>query len=580
MATRTIATDIKLTGEKEFNDGMKAMNSNLKVLRSDMAAVSAEYADNADSVKALTAKNKILQESVDQQKAKVDALRLMYEKVTDVYGENSAQADKWKQQLNQATVALHKDTEALEKNAEALRGKYLAGLEKLSGGAKSAFKGLGTAAATTAKGVGIVTAAASAGVAALGAAGVAGLGIMVGYAKEAAEAAKAAKEAGEELTATQEQWLAFSGQLDTLDASVASAKSALGGILLPMLGELSTEGAAFLNDFSKEMEAAAGDAGKQGQIMSQYIVKGAEMIKEALPEIIQLGKDLIGGLGEGLSESGPELLDMGVELVFDLLDMIIEYAPELAQAGITLVEKLVASLGEQGPELMTSAIGMVSEIAMGLAQAAPDLIPAATNLVMKLLLALVDASPQLLEAGLQLVFGIISGILGSIPELIGTADQLIEKIITAFSESDSEFLQIGSNILKGIWTGIKNGTEWLYNLISGWIDGVVGWMKDKLDINSPSRRVEDEVGYQTGIAVGTGALKAQSAVKKMWGNFLDSTFTIPDLNFNSRLAVAGTGAEATFGSKTVNLYFNAKSITEADIRMVIDIVNRELGDAM
>lgn len=578
MGVRTIATDIKLTGEKEFNDGMKSMNSNLKVLRSDMAAVSAEYADNANSIQALTAKNKILQESVDQQKAKVDALRQMYEKVTDVYGENSAQADKFKQQLNQATVALHKDTEALEENAEALRGKYLAGLNKVTAGAKTAFNGLGTAAANTAKGVGIVTAGAAAGVAALGAAGVAGLGIMVGYAKEAAEAAKAAKDAGEELTSTQEQWLEFSNQLDTLDASVASAKSALGGILLPLLGDLTSDGAALLNNFSKDMEAAAGDTQKQGQILSKYIIQGIEMAKDALPEIIQLGKDLLTGLGEGLSESAPELLDMGVDLVFDLLDMIIEYAPEMAKAGITLVEKLIASLTEQGPEFLTSAVDMVSQIVVGLAAAAPDLIPAAVHLVTQLLIALVDASPQLLEAGLQLVFGIISGILSSIPDLLGSVGQIIEEILSAFSESDNEFLNVGANILSGIWSGIKNGTEWLYNQISGWIDGIVGWMKEKLDIHSPSGVVEDEIGYQTGIAVGTGAMKAQKAVKKMWGDFLDSTFTAPDINFNSRLAVAGAGTAT--GSKSVNLYFNAKTITEADVNMVVDIVNRKLGEAM
>lgn len=578
MSVRTIATDIKLTGEKEFNDGMKAMNSNLKVLRSDMAAVSAEYADNADSVKALTAKNKLLQESVDQQKAKVDALRQMYEKVKDTYGENSAQADKWKQQLNQATVALHKDTEALEKNAEALRGKYLAGLEKVSSGAKTAFKGLGNAAAGTAKGVGVITASAAAGVAALGAVGVAGLGMMVGYAKEAAEAAKAAKEAGEELTATQEQWLSFSNQLDSLDASVANAKSALGGILLPLLRDLTSDGAALLDGFSKDMEAAAGDTQKQGQILSKYIIQGVEMAKEALPEIIQLGKDLLTGLGDGLSEYAPELLDMGVDLVFDLLDMIIEYAPEMAQAGITLVEKLVSSLTEQGPEFLTSAVNMVSQIVIGLAEAAPDLIPAAVHLVTQLILALVDAGPQLLEAGLQLVFGIISGILSSIPDLIGAADQIIKTILGAFSESSFEWLSIGSNILSGIWSGIASGTEWLYNQIAGWIDGIVGWMKEKLDIHSPSGVIEDEIGYYSGLAVGTGVMKSQKTVKKMWGDFLDSTFTMPTINFNSRLAATGAGTAT--GSKTVNLYFYAKSITEADIKMVVDIVNRKLGEEM
>lgn len=578
MATRTIGTDIKLTGEKEFNDGMKAMNSNLKTLRSDMAAVSAEYEDNADSVKALTAKNKLLQESVDQQKAKVEALRRMHEKAAATYGENSAQADKWKQQLNQATVALHKDTAALEKNAEALRGKYLAGLKKVSDGATSAFKGIGTAAGGVAKGVGVITGAATAGVAALGALATVGAGMMVNFAKESAEAAKAAAEAGETLTPTEQQWLQFSNQLGNLDGAVASAKSALGGILLPMLGDLSNEGARLLGNFSNEMTAAAGDTEAQGKIMSKYIVQAVELIKKELPQLVELGKDLLGGLGEGLMDAAPDLIDTGISLVMDLLDQIIDHAPELARAGIALVEKLVASLTEQGPELMTSAVGMVTDIVLGLAQAAPDLIPAAVQLITQLCLALVEASPALLEAGMELVFGIISGITSSFGDIIGAADQIIDKVVEAFKNSDSKILQIGADMIRGIWNGISSATEWLFDLLSGWVDGMIGWIQDKLDIHSPSGVTEDLIGYPAGQGVGVGWKRAMKEVNKMISDSIDTSFSIPELQ-----VVPGSGVGRNYrtaAGKTVNLYFTAKSITEADINMVIDVVNRKLGEAM
>ena len=121
MATRTIGTAITLSGEKQFNDGIKAMNSNLKNLRTDMAAVSAEYADNAGSIEALTAKENILTQSVDQQRAKVDALKEMYKKQKEAYGENSAAADKYRQLVNQASVELSKQTKELEKTRNALK---------------------------------------------------------------------------------------------------------------------------------------------------------------------------------------------------------------------------------------------------------------------------------------------------------------------------------------------------------------------------------------------------------------------------------------------------------------------------
>lgn len=97
MAPRQIATEIVLGGEKEFNSAMTAINSNLKTLRTDMAATSAEFDGNADSIDALTAKQKILAETAAQNDAKVDALRQRYEHLKATLGEDAAATDKAKQ---------------------------------------------------------------------------------------------------------------------------------------------------------------------------------------------------------------------------------------------------------------------------------------------------------------------------------------------------------------------------------------------------------------------------------------------------------------------------------------------------
>lgn len=638
MATRTIATDIKLTGEKEFNAGMTAMNSNLKTLKSDMAAVSSEFEDNADSMQALTAKQKILQQSVDQHQAKVDALRQKYEQVKDLYGENSAQADKYKQQLNQATVALNKETAALEKNAAALKQAEIAettytpvtqrmanavsgakeklkdfgsevsyeahhfpvlgeALDILSAGFKSVSaagkiatpiikgagtaamagaKGVATAAVGLAKGVGAITEASVVGVGAIGVAGVVAAGALASMAKEQAEAAKAAKEAKEKLTDQQKVWLEYSNQLDALDASVASAKGALAGVLLPVLSDLSTEGAAFLNDFSRDMQAAAGDTGAQTKVLSDYIVKGAQLIKEKLPEYIAIGKELFQGLIDGLGENSDELFDMGLDLAMQLLDGIIDNAPQLAEAGIQLVQKLTESLVENGPELITAAVGMVTQIIQGLAQAAPDLIPMAAQLVVTLILALIEAAPDLLLAGMELIYGIVSGLIEGLGDIISAADTIISTLVSAFSEKADQFLSVGGDIVKGIWDGISAGTEWIYGKISGWVGDVVGWIKKKLGIQSPSKIMRDEVGYWMARGVGAGWEAEMQNVNRMIANSVNTSFDVPEINVRSR---SNFGRNYITGSgKTVNLYFYAKTITEAEINMVVDIVNRKLGD--
>ena len=623
MATRTIGTEIVLSGEKAFNDAMKGVNSNLKNLRADMALTSAEFDGNADSMEALTAKQKVLQSSVDQHRAKVDALRAMYEEQVKKYGENSAAADKYRLQLTQATAALVKEEKALEKTGAALKAaeaesksyipvtqrmanavksagdkvdKFAADVKegahhvpvlaealdiakvsatglgvamkatgsaiKLAGtGAKTAIGGIGTAAGGLAKGVGAITAAAAAGVAAIGAGGVVALTTMAGMAREAAEAAKDIP--WWQLTESQKAWQEYGKQLETLDASVASAKGALAGVLLPMLSDLSTEGAAFLDDFTRDMNAAAGDTGKQTQVLSDYIVKGATLIKEKLPEYIESGKELFEGLVEGLGENGDELLDMGLDLVYDLLDAIMKYAPELAQAGIALIQKLTQSLIERGPDLITSAVSMVSQIVTGLAQAAPSLIPAAVQLVMQLITALIQNAPLLLEAGLELIYGIISGILNGLGDIGKSADDIIDVFVESFSKSWDAILDIGGKIVKLIQEGISDAWE-----------GLKEWFNDLWDNLFSNRNVDVNVN---GGGSGVDGSHAGGL------NYVPFDGYLARLHRGEAVLTAAEAAAYRSGktgqtSKIFNLTINTQSLSKEELDMIVDYVNGKLGD--
>ena len=634
MSTRTIGTDIVLKGEKEFNSAMTAVNSNLKTMKSDMALVSAEFDGNAGSVEALTAKQKILSDSVDQHKAKVDALNRMYQRQVELNGENSSGADKYRQQLNQATVALKKEEAALEAVEDALHQANVAssaytpvttrlakafasarksikdngktiketahevpvigeamdvasasvkGLKVAATGARKAVGALGSAAAGVGKALGQASLLAIKGTAvALGAIATAGVTAAVavaGFAREQADAAKAAAEAGETLTASQQKWLAFSGQLDALDAAVSAAKGALAGVLLPVLSDLSTEGAKFLGDFAADMEAAGGDAQKQGEVLSKYIVDGANLIKQKLPEYIDVGKQLFAGLGEGLSEAGPELLDYGIDIVFDLLDTIISNAPALGDAGIYLIQKLMETLIERGPDLLTSAVSLVAQLVSGLAQAAPDLIPAAANLVTQLLTALIQAAPELLLAGLELVYGIISGLTTGLGNIASAAGSIIDTAMEAFGARAEEFLTIGDNIVKGIWNGLVGGTSWLYDKVTGWMQNLVAKFKKEGEIKSPSRRFGREIGRPIGQGIVNYFVDELANSQSKINDALNTAFDVPDLDFGGSSGYRGRSVN-TASRANVSIYITAKTITEAEINMIMDLVNRKLGEAL
>lgn len=106
MAVRTISTSIKLDGEQEFKKQMSSVNSELKTLKSDMALVTAEFKDNANSLDALTAKGRVLQQQYAQQAEKVKALEKAVADASDAYGEADKRTDDYRRQLNYAKAAL------------------------------------------------------------------------------------------------------------------------------------------------------------------------------------------------------------------------------------------------------------------------------------------------------------------------------------------------------------------------------------------------------------------------------------------------------------------------------------------
>ena len=78
-----IKSQIILEGEKEYRAACKGINTSLREIGSEMKLTTAEFADNADSVEALTAKQKLLQKQFDEQAKKAEAAEKALKKMRD-----------------------------------------------------------------------------------------------------------------------------------------------------------------------------------------------------------------------------------------------------------------------------------------------------------------------------------------------------------------------------------------------------------------------------------------------------------------------------------------------------------------
>ena len=112
---------VKLTGESEYRAALKEISSNLKVLNSEMKAVTSEYDRNDKSVENLSSQNEVLNKKIDEQKKKVSVLSDALEKSKAETGENSETTKKWQTELNNAQAELNTLNRKVSDNADAMQ---------------------------------------------------------------------------------------------------------------------------------------------------------------------------------------------------------------------------------------------------------------------------------------------------------------------------------------------------------------------------------------------------------------------------------------------------------------------------
>ena len=97
---------LTVDGEAEFKRALADINSQIKLNKSELNALTAEYNANGGSLDTLKAKQAALGTEMANQQQKVDLMRQRLEEAKAAYGENSAQVVKLQTDLNNAAGAL------------------------------------------------------------------------------------------------------------------------------------------------------------------------------------------------------------------------------------------------------------------------------------------------------------------------------------------------------------------------------------------------------------------------------------------------------------------------------------------
>ena len=514
-----IKTSIDLTGEKEYRAACTNINSSLREIGSEMKLTTAEFADNADSVEALTAKQKLLQKQFDEQAKKAEAAEKALKKMRDNGIEPTNPAyQKMQTNLNNTKADMVKIQKEIDDTSKKLKSS------------KVDWESVGETVGKAGKAIGVACAAMGAAIAAAGAA-------FFGLAEETREArenmgkletsfttaghsAEDAKNTYTELygvlgddgqateaaahlakLTTNEKELSdwtnictgvyatFGDSLPIEGLTEAANETAKTGSITGNLADALNWAGVSEDDFQASLDACTSEQERQALITSTLnglYSEAADKYREVNGDIIDAQK-ATANLNSAMAALGAiaePIITKLKQLAAELLQEITPFV-ELIGKGLTgalsgaesaaedftdgllgMVTFAIEKLTEMLPTFLEFAVKMIANIATGIAQSLPTLVPSLVQLVTDIVQVLIDNIPLLIDAALQLVTGLAEGIINAIPVLVAALQplptlvpslvQLVTDIVQVLIDNIPLLIDAALQLVTGLAEGIIN----------------------------------------------------------------------------------------------------------------------------
>ena len=529
-----IKTSIDLTGEKEYRAACTNINSSLREIGSEMKLTTAEFADNADSVEALTAKQKLLQKQFDEQAKKAEAAEKALKKMRDNGIEPTNPAyQKMQTNLNNTKADMVKIQKEIDDTSKKLKSS------------KVDWESVGETVGKAGKAIGAACAAMGAAIAAAGAA-------FFGLAEETREArenmgkletsfttaghsAEDAKNTYTELygvlgddgqateaaahlakLTTNEKELSdwtnictgvyatFGDSLPIEGLTEAANETAKTGSITGNLADALNWAGVSEDDFQASLDACTSEQERQALITSTLnglYSEAADKYREVNGDIIDAQK-ATANLNSAMAALGAiaePIITKLKQLAAELLQEITPFV-ELIGKGLTgalsgaesaaedftdgllgMVTFAIEKLTEMLPTFLEFAVKMIANIATGIAQSLPTLVPSLVQLVTDIVQVLIDNIPLLIDAALQLVTGLAEGIINAIPVLVAALPQLITSLIDGLLSAIPQIIQAGIDLLTALITALPEIITTIVEAIPQIIEGIVNALIGNID---------------------------------------------------------------------------------------------------
>lgn len=526
----TFGLKIGLEGEKEFKSALADINNSFKVLGSEMKLVESQFDKNDNSVEALTARNEVLEKSIESQKEKIDVLRNALNNASTSFGETDKRTQSWQIKLNEAEAELNKMEKELQNNNKQLDnadkefndaeksadkfGDEVEDVGKQSEDSSKKFEALGG----VVKGVAASMAAA---MTAVGAAIISATKKLVEFSKEGAAYAD------DVLTTSQVTGIAtdklqeymYAAELvdvsvDTLTGSMAkqikSMKSAqdgsktmveayekLGIEIMNADGTLRDSDEVYwevieaLGNVANETERdalAMTILGKSAQSLNPLIDAGADKLEELGKQAHDAGYVISDEMlsSYGALDDQLQLLNNGTKALKNALGTILlPVLTELSSDGVSLLSEFTKGVQDANGDIskIANVIGDILPKALNVVMKyIPTIIDMISSVVISIGEAIVDNLDVLIACAEKLVNTFLNAILKALPKLTSSALQLVSVIVKGFLDNLPKILEAAIQVIVTLANGIADSLPTLIPTIVEVIVQLVQTLIDNMDL--------------------------------------------------------------------------------------------------
>ena len=317
----------------------------------------------------------------------------------------------------------------------------------------------------------------------------------------------------------------------------------------------------------------------------QIVVALGKALIEAAPQLVSAGAQLINTLKTSIKPS--ELLSKGTEVIHNVLNGITNALPGLLSSGVQIISQIANGILNNLPSLITAAYKIITEFAVfknlptilqagaelllelvkGIINNLPEIATAAIKGITEFITAIAGVLPEILQTGIDILFKLIAGLIEAIPDLVAAIPEIISAIKDTIMAVD--WLQLGADILEGIGKGITDGVSSLISALWGAVDKAIQWVKDKLNINSPSKYMADLIGKNMALGIGVG-FEDNMPEADMSNAVLDTVASLDTSLGGNYLNSEGINYEAIYqavkegaSNAVINLYYNNREVARS-----------------